>query len=567
MELSTNVETYFPLVMELFADTFSTVSYDDPMAFMDNAIDIGETLLEKAAEPLVQFVAEAIAEGEAVEDLLDALPVLGTFLAAVVAIGTIAEITETSAEVAQSPHTYLGKINLTHDIPVSVNPPNAEGFPATATQMKVTALFDKGTPHVISQALPSTTTTTPQIATFTSIPLGGKVSFTVGFYTSDNWQAGQGSLGPVLNIESINPSIDTTENLVPLSSSTVYTQKELIVLDTEGNHEWQADTTPPSETTTSGCDLVNGQLCQLNGITVSTISAAVGQAWQAYNTSVGNCSDMVVEQLHQFTNLSVTEDPQSGFLFSGCGFLGTVRVVYDLLGKEDYNFYLDPTTGAGTIRQIRLGGGTASYDGPDSNLAWGQLKFESDALLLHPSGQIISINSEHNKIEVVKLPGAAVADADAPKSQVYAGQGLREGLMNEPTHAALAPDGTILVLESNNNRIQAFDLHGNPAQSFPNQGYFVPLIDTPDMYLDLAVENVGYMYVLSMNLQPVVFRLDIYTPEGAWLSRTTGVNAARLAVNYWRDIYTQNFQVLQLPDGNLPARTEPSISHWIPSTS
>ena len=32
------------------------------------------------------------------------------------------------------------------------------------------------------------------------------------------------------------------------------------------------------------------------------------------------------------------------------------------------------------------------------------------------------------------------------------------------------------------------------------------------------------------------------------------------------DIFTQNYQVLKLPDGSLPARTEPSISHWIPST-
>ena len=40
----------------------------------------------------------------------------------------------------------------------------------------------------------------------------------------------------------------------------------------------------------------------------------------------------------------------------------------------------------------------------------------------------------------------------------------------------------------------------------------------------------------------------------------------QLTVNYWRDIFTENCQVLTLPDGSIPDRTEPSISHWIPST-
>jgi len=37
-------------------------------------------------------------------------------------------------------------------------------------------------------------------------------------------------------------------------------------------------------------------------------------------------------------------------------------------------------------------------------------------------------------------------------------------------------------------------------------------------------------------------------------------------VNYLRDLFTLNYQVLTLPNGTIPNRTEPSISHWIPST-
>jgi hypothetical protein len=73
------------------------------------------------------------------------------------------------------------------------------------------------------------------------------------------------------------------------------------------------------------------------------------------------------------------------------------------------------------------------------------------------------------------------------------------------------------------------------------------------------------MYVLWVDPSGV-FTLDIYDPQGAWLTSTTGLNAQSMAVNYWRDVYTQNLQVLEFPNGDLPARTEPSISHWIPST-
>src|SRR5258705_8481970 len=138
--------------------------------------------------------------------------------------------------------------------------------------------------------------------------------------------------------------------------------------------------------------------------------------------------------------------------------------------------------------------------------------------------------------------------------------------MQGPIHAALTAQGAILILEQKNNRIQAFDTGGNPVPYFANGAYFVPLKDTAT-YLDLAVEYSGYLYVLSYTGSgPFTFRLDLYTPGGAWLARTTRVNADKLAVNYWRDLFTLNYQVLKLPNGTIPGHTEPSVSHWIPST-
>jgi len=141
--------------------------------------------------------------------------------------------------------------------------------------------------------------------------------------------------------------------------------------------------------------------------------------------------------------------------------------------------------------------------------------------------------------------------------------------MSGPVHAVVSADGTILVLEQENNRIQAFDIGGNPVPYFANGAYFTPLHDVPTgAYLDLAIEYAGYLYVLSYTgpSGAYVYRLDLYSPDGQWLARTNGVNAAKLAVNYWRDLFTLNYELLRLPNGTVPNRTEPSVSHWIPST-
>jgi hypothetical protein len=88
---------------------------------------------------------------------------------------------------------------------------------------------------------------------------------------------------------------------------------------------------------------------------------------------------------------------------------------------------------------------------------------------------------------------------DAPLSQVRSGVGTREGLLKGPIRMALTARGTLLVLETFNNRIQAFDIGGNPMPYCANPAYFAPLKDPQGAvtYLDLAVEYSGYLYVLS----------------------------------------------------------------------
>ena len=85
-------------------------------------------------------------------------------------------------------------------------------------------------------------------------------------------------------------------------------------------------------------------------------------------------------------------------------------------------------------------------------------------------------------------------------------------------------------------------------------------------YLDIAVEFSGYIYVLSTDASHA-HRLDIYHPTqtGALpICTTRNLNAARHAVDFWRNVYSLNYEVLTLPGGGIPGFTEPSVSLWVP---
>lgn len=488
LEETANVLSIVPLVLQLFADTFEAIGFDDPNAFEGLGVSIGETLISSGANGLVKFVVTYLTEGETEEDLLDAIPIVGGFLAMIAALGTITQIAETSTQILQSPSTYRFEVTLTHDIDVVIagDPNNAGSWPSTATHFKVVLLFDGGTPTQLVQDVPGTTVQL-QTASFLSVPLGGQVTVSVQVYSDTGFQVAKASAGPFENLDPnggpLTLDLTLTQEQVPLTASTVYSHKEVIALNAAGEHVWEATTTPPTQQA-SGCTPANGQLCALTGITVNTTAGAVGQSFRSANDAVGDCtSGTKGGQSDQFSNISVTATPQEGYFFSGCGFGAPPRLVYDLVNDPDFNFYLDTSTAntefqGGVIRQIRLSAGNQGFDAPSSNRAWGKLRFPSDALLLHPGRKIVSVNATHSKIEVIDLPSAAVADAEAPGSHTYGGRGLREGLMDSPVLAALAPDGTVLVLESGNQRIQAFDLNANPAQKFgiaKADYYFPPL--------------------------------------------------------------------------------------------
>ena len=322
---------------------------------------------------------------------------------------------------------------------------------------------------------------------FSGIPLGGNLNVSVSFMqsaitpTADDILLGKGSTSLVPNDGSAK-SIQVTEIAFPIGPTTKYEHQNKTFLDDNNNHVWMKAAAPTANLSNTACG-GTGSLCGYRAITVrqGTQSAEgyLGYAWQGQNRGGPSQAD-------QLANVNTGSTAQSGYAALTSGIVvGGVRVAYNLLTHGTSNFYLDTTdANAPVIRQITLDG-TPQIMGSSSNQAWGILNMASDALLLHPAGHVISVNSANHKIETHQIPAKGpMADSDAKVqliAQVRSGQGSRPGLIDSPVAAAVTADGHILVLEAGNNRIHALDIGANPVQYFTKQAapYFLTLDATP----------------------------------------------------------------------------------------
>ena len=604
----------YPLIIEAIADSLDKIASVLAAALVDDlsgstpasaqfwgdqALSIAETIIGTQGGTLLSTVIGVIVAIVAESELEKVIPIVGIVSQIISAAIAAADLILTTVDVALSPWTYVNDLVFTYDLSVTLQKDETDDtFPKAATAYTVTAMFDDGTPHVQTHALTAPIPSSLPPVVFKSVPLGGNVNVSVGFAQKATTlgQAdillGKGTTGLIANNANTAPTFAIEEIAFPIDSTTTYQHRQKTTLDAAGNHVWAAAPAPTANLGNTTCGAA-GTACGFRGISVrqgtSSARGYLGYAWQSQNSDASkgpSCVGGGVGQLDQLANLNTDSgnngaNAQQGYANATCGVgVPGVKVAYSLLSHAAANFYLDTTDpSAPMVRQVVLEP-TPSFASPLSGQSFGVLNLPSDSLLLHPAGHLISINNANHKIETHKLPAASLADADAKVqliAQVRSGKGTRPGLLDLPVAAAVAPNGVILVLEAGNNRIQAFDLGANPVPLFKKQSgpgktpHSLTLGGTDPaqgwQYLDLAVEYTGYLYVLAYNENTFVYRLDLYHPDQADnnpISTTLNINAARLTVDLWRNVYALNYEVLLLPGGAAAGLTEPSVSLWTP---
>ena len=524
--------------------------------------------LELFPEALAKLAAIAAAD-----KLAAAVPYVGIAMTVLSAIATAAALAQTIVETLTSPPLFTNRLSLVQDIKLQLKPtPAGSSFATAASHYKITAHYNQS----ITRTLEGTVlggSTNPIALEWKDSPIGGTVEFTVTLMSADGCLVGQGSSGELDNQpEQVSElEIDIKQVALPLTANTQYQHRYKLAM-VSGKRNWQQTNTPP--TAVQG-NLSASGLSALNDVSVQTYTSMLGYSFRAAGQNISACDGGASDPLHVVQNISLATDGSGdqGLQFSGCGFREPSAVVYTAQGTQEKpgkNFFIRPKDSYFHVLSMVPGKGAID---PAQTVSWGRFTLAPTSLALHPQGFVVGVSREKHKMEILQLPEQAVPFSDAqdavPFAVMKSGLGGRPGLLDTPVAVAVY-QGTILVLERGSNgrgfrRIQAFDISANPVKQFRNKSTnILPLPEDGSEYLDLGVDGLGYIFLLNVvngGGSPNDYRLDVYDPEGNFITRTSGMAAGRLAVGLFRTVHTLNFETLT---GS--TRTEPTVSQWVPVT-
>ena len=420
----------------------------------------------------------------------------------------------------------------------------------------------------------------------------------------------------------------------PLTAQSVYKHSSLLTYQNNA-YVWQPTAVAPTATVSATNTSSTGNAISVwSGLTLSQRHGMIGMAWKAAGMGITSCVSGQGGQLSAMQNIDIPGMPMNSVEFPVCGLDGQSLLVYDpyppkflmnngqwVIGKDGHpepdptdtplgEYYVDPRQsnndptldGGFHLRKVVLSPATP-FDMGSNQHSYGRFQFQPDSVALHPSGHMIAVSTQYNKIQIGALVLDGAPDADVPMARVYAGTAQvpnRPGLLFHPVAVSCTTDGTVLVLEDTKSsggvspvvlaRVQAFDLNGNPVNRFfdsANQpSAFLELSTTGDnTYLDIAAvgdHTMTYIYVLyysgdgsnASDYHMAIYQYGATAPARNPLVITDNLAAARLSVDMWHTLYALNYAMVTDGHGNPSGpksattgpggRTVPSVSEWLP---
>ncbi len=553
----------------------------------------GLMFLQAFTAPTVKGVMTVMLEDQSADVAAEAIPIVGEAFAAVAVATDVATLAQGITEFLTEDWVLERTLQATYTASVSVgwDKDKDSSFPAAARRWVLTPHLSKNRtlgavedPNFQSDGRWDPAKGDLKISV-PGVLVGGRIQYTISFLDENGNQVGTGTSGWLDNSDPSDlpsPQFDITELAVPITPESTF--------DREWTTEWD-DTTSPAAYIQNSSLAVPGTLgdqvcqsltdiCAPGSITVGTVTGRMGYVWEAQN-------GWWVRQL------STSSNPGEYVETAAAPYTQRPLLVYDVLNDQPVdgdNFLLDPVQPGNSpnstkyfVRQMNL---TAAGFGINENETLGVFTDVIDAVALHPAGLLVAVTNKNGKLHVLHLPdtpGDASDESTYPTAAMYAGTGnptgTRPGLTEQPIDLAIAINGTILVLEAGANRIQAFDLRGNPVPYFPernndpNSQYYLQL-DSTKTLLGIDVDGTGAIYVhnyTGTGTEESEYGVDVYKPDGTFVFRGSGINAGTLSVDYWRNIYSQNYVPVQNKSDGTPHAIpqgvgEPSISTWIPDT-
>ncbi len=558
---------------------------------------LGAILVNTGCDRLRYAIVKAAAESEAE----NGIPFIGWGLYLAGLAANTSQLTQTITEVSSTPAVHRNGLNATWSPKVRITPDPLNirgGFPESATKYKAYVFFNEHESFELPGKNEFGTignTAVPHMDfTFTDIPEGGKAKIVIYLMSESGFISGY-AVQEVLNTlkdapadsSGVNYTFQLTENMVNITGKTEFVHKDKIGLDSSGKHLWLGYTdsknnyvapAAPEKTVTSlNCSSTESGLCSLFDITLNIKGHSAAYTWQSYSENAQECGStgkssgqkMFIENISLLNNES--GGPESLHVDSECAYLSyRPAVAYTLTGETDgQNVFISPETVDGTVHYfVRKVSIDQNLLFDTSSTAVGQLSMPSTDTAVHPSGYLVSIYRDLNKMEILNLNNDSVSLDEAPYSTIISGTGDREGLLNGPAAVTVSETGDIIVLEQNNLRVSAFDVNGSVREIFGSddsmKNYF-PLanIDETFQVLDIDVESTGMIFVLYYKNSGKTkddYGVQIYSKTGTLIDTAEGIAAAKMAVDHFRNIFTLNYETV-IESDNLQ---KPTISLWAP---
>jgi hypothetical protein len=552
-------------------------------------------------------------------EVADQIPFAGWVILAINIAAGIAQMAQTITAVATSDWNIENKIATTITTVVTVHPgPRAKVFPqglsSEARSLIVKLIYQDQARPTVQQtiAIPAGSTATTFAASFASNTLGGQVKFEADFFV-DDWLAGKATTGLVPNdachAAAVNMYLIDLPR--PLSEKSIYIHSRILTYNNQAYGWTDTARAPVATIADRNASPTGNAIGNWTGLSLSQRTGLLGSSWQAAGMGIADCVTGSTGQLYAFMSFNIPGTAMTGAKFTGCGFTGQSRLIYDPYppkfkqladGNWDIdprtglpipdpsdttlgNYYVDPRSaslpydqgGGYHLRMVTLDD-TTPFNMASGQKSFGRFAYFPDSVCLHPSGLIIGVSALYQKLQIVTLNRqGGMADAEVPLGQIGAGPALhptRPGLMFFPVAVACAYDGTIIVLEDTKSstgdtntivaRLSAYDLQMKPVSRFFDGGNPSPWFYLADAannyYLDMAIvgdDKMTYIYVLyyaGTGASPSDYRMAIYTygltpPKTNPLVTTNGIAAARLAVDMWHTAYTLNFAMVTDANG------------------
>jgi hypothetical protein len=202
---------------------------------------------------------------------------------------------------------------------------------------------------------------------------------------------------------------------------------------------------------------------------------------------------------------------------------------------------------------------------------------------ISPDGQVVAgINTSKSQFFVLGIDQIGYNDQSEVeatkvfKAAAYSAPGATVGRLAMPVGLAVGRKREILVLENGlegkdgTKRMQVFNQLGSSLTALKDtdgKPSAIVELDADVTYQDIAADVEGYVFAFGRRGTGAAVKdyvLHVFKPsvDAERLFEVHSVNVGRMALGYYRDVYTLNFKAMGTPDGG----KQPSLSIWTART-